>query len=195
MLKILSYLKPKARPEIIDARRIYQRTMQQSRNRAFFGADKFSDTYDGRMETLCLHLSVILHALRQFDVQGQRLSQAIYDEMVADFDIALREEGLSDTGVSRRIKPLAKMFFERVKAYGDILSQDNSEDFNQEISLQKILVRYLALTHSADIDETISVVKEASVNFSIYVCALSLELSGKTLGQIASTDFQYPTIK
>ena len=51
-----------------------------------------------------------------------RLSQALYDVMIADFDVALREEGLSDTGVARRIKPLAKMFFSRAKAYADVLA-------------------------------------------------------------------------
>ncbi len=117
MLKFFSRLKSKERPQTRDARRLYQKLMAQSRQPVFYGQAGLEDSYDGRMEWLCLHLALTLHALRGHGVDGASLSQSLYDVMVDDFDVALREEGLSDTGVSRRIKPLAKMFFARAKAY------------------------------------------------------------------------------
>ena len=88
MLKFLSSLQGGGRAEIKDARQTYRKIMKQSRKPMFYGPNLFADSYDGRMEVLCMHLSIILHALRRFDENGQRLSQAIYDVMIEDFDVA-----------------------------------------------------------------------------------------------------------
>jgi len=127
MLKLLSRLsnrlKASQRPERLDAANVYAKVMKQARNPAFYASGLIEDSTDGRMEWLTVHLSIILHSLQSHGEDGAKLSQAIYDTMVDDFDIALREEGLTDSGVKRRIKPLAKMFLSRARVYGKSLSE------------------------------------------------------------------------
>ena len=100
-----------------DAKRVYRAVMEQARKPIFYGKQCFPDNYDGRIDVLTLHIGIIFEALRLHGEQGNRLAQAIFDEMKDDFEVALREEGISDTGVAKRIKPMIQLFYTRVKTY------------------------------------------------------------------------------
>jgi cytochrome b pre-mRNA-processing protein 3 len=177
MLKFLSRLTSKERPERTDAKRIYAKVMTQSRNPVFYTDDLVEDTTDGRMEWLSAHLSVVLYALHKHGENGAKLSQAIYDVMVDDFDIALREEGLSDSGVKRRIKPLAKMFLTRARSYAEAL---NGSDDAVGAVVQKHILQ-------GGNNKT-----EASALICKYIKELSGSLGVKSLGEIAATEFEFP---
>jgi len=109
---------------ISDAGRVYRKLMRQARRAEFYGEGRVPDTYNGRIDFLTLHIAVVLKALSKHGEQGERLSQALYDVMRDDFEIALREEGMSDTGVKRRIKPIMRLFFTRVKTYVEALNSE-----------------------------------------------------------------------
>ena len=78
-----------------DAQKIYAAVMKQSRLPKFYGDQQVADNYDGRIDFLTLHISVVLKALNKHGSQGQLLSQAIYDVMRDDFEVAMREERIS----------------------------------------------------------------------------------------------------
>jgi len=156
-----------------DAKRIYSKLMIQSRNPAFYGEGKASDNYDGRIDMLTLHVSVILNALNVHGEQGARLSQAIYDVMRDDFEIAMREEGLSDTGIKRRIKPMMQLFFTRVKTYVEALQ--NQSD------LKPIFAQGLLNEGTAESRETLE----------RHIQQFSQSISEKTLGEIAMAEFSF----
>ncbi len=105
-----------------DGAYLYRALLGQSRQTGFFGSGKTPDSYEGRIEILTLHLSVVMERLGALGEQGKILSQAVFDAMVEDFDIALREEGLTDSGVKRRIKPMVQLFYTRLKKYDDLFS-------------------------------------------------------------------------
>ncbi len=175
MLKFLSSITGSSRAEIRDARKIYQKTMEKSRDKLFYADGLCPDTTDGRMEILCMHLAVIMFVLRNHGETGSQLSQAIYDVMVDDFDVALREQGLSDTGVARRIKPMAKMFFARAKSYGDALA--STENTKQELT--KIIDKYIK--NNGNTDMLVKYIKELHQN-----------LAADSLGRIARAEFIFP---
>lgn len=114
-------------PERRDARRIYLRLMEQARTPAFFGEGRFADDFDGRIDMIALHLTLIMERLRSEGADGTLLNQALFDEMKDDFEVALREEGISDTGVKRRIKPMIGHFYDRLKTYTDALKAENPQ--------------------------------------------------------------------
>jgi len=157
-----------------DARRIYKKLMIQARNPMFFGAGKVSDNYDGRIDLLTLHIAVILKALNNFGQHGERLSQAIYDVMRDDFEVAMREEGLSDTGIKRRIKPMMQLFFTRVKTYVEILEAESNFS----------LVFSKGLLIDGD--------KDFATFMNSYTADFSRSIASKSLGEIALTDFSFP---
>ena len=180
MLKLLSRLsnrlKASQRPERLDAAKVYAKVMKQSRNPVFYAPGLVEDSTDGRMEWLTVHLSIILHALRSFGEDGSKLSQAIYDTMVDDFDIALREEGLSDSGVKRRIKPLAKMFLSRARVYGEALA---NADGTFENAVDKYIIREGN--------------EKASDSLERYIENFAADAKMFTLDQVANASFEFPS--
>ncbi len=161
----------------IDSENLYRSLMKQSRLPVFFGEGKVPDSYDGRIEFLTLHMSIVMAALIKHEEQGKRLSQALFDVMVDDFDTALREEGLTDSGVKRRIKPMIALFYTRLKDY--------SENFSAAESLKSALTR-----GAIGKAETLFVIDLATYSVSF---ADSLEKTD--LGSIAKTKFSYPEFK
>ncbi|MEE9346660.1 MAG: ubiquinol-cytochrome C chaperone family protein [Robiginitomaculum sp.] len=107
----------KRRAEDVSAANLYSACLSQSRLPEFYRSIGVADSYDGRVDLLTLHLTFIMKAARKFGAAGEQLSQALYDVMVEDFNIAMREEGLSDTGIKRRIKPMLALFYARAKVY------------------------------------------------------------------------------
>jgi len=176
MLKILSRIIGSHRAEIKDAKRIYKKIMLQSRKPDFYGENLCADSTDGRMEILCLHLSTVMYVLRNHGETGAKLSQSIYDVMIDDFDIALREEGLSDTGVARRIKPLAKMFFTRAKQYADAF--DGSENSQNAVST---LTNNYVCNSEGNTDVFVN-----------YITNFQTSLNTLSLGQIALAEIDFP---
>jgi len=164
---------------IEDAGRIYSALMRQARQAAFYGEGKAPDNYDGRIDVLTLHIAVVLEALSKHDKQGERLSQAIFDVMRDDFEIAMREEGLSDTGIKRRIKPMMQLFYTRVKSYVEAL---------------KVETRINELKEAFDS----GLLKESEINFSeslsSYTAEFSENLRNLSLGQIALSSFEFPKL-
>lgn len=160
-----------------DARRIYDSLMQQSRQAEFYGTKRVTDNYDGRIDLLTLHMAIMLKALNAYGEQGAALRQALFDQMKDDFEIALREEGISDTGVKKRIKPMISLFYDRVKTYTGALIGD---------APKAKMAEKLAEFHEGVSDKYLKALSAYSLQFS-------KTLDGKTLGELALTDFTYPT--
>lgn len=110
------------RPKEDFALHLYQKMLKQARLPEFYGNTYVSDSYDGRIDLLILHLAPLLQTLGTHGKDGILLAQELFDAMRDDFDMALREEGLSDSGVVRRIKPMIGLFYGRLKAYESLLT-------------------------------------------------------------------------
>ena len=167
-----------------DAARIYNAAMAASRRQAFYGDGKITDNYDGRIDLLSLHLAVIIRALNTHGEQGKRLAQALYEEMRDDWDVALREEGMSDTGTMKRIKPMIRLFYTRLKAYTDGLDAGSIEEALHVGPMAP------AVPDDASLEDVphMPFVKP----LSDYALAFARNLSDKSLGEIALVDFEAP---
>ena len=170
-----------------DARRVYAKLMAQSRLTNFYGEARFADTYDGRIDVLTLHIAAILSNLNRFGDNGERLGQALFDEMKDDFEIALREEALSDGSVKKRIQPMISLFYDRVKRYAEAL---HMEDKKTELD------KLFSETLRAGKDEPASKEDIAAFRGDVasYLLAFDESLSALPLGQIALTEFSFPTL-
>lgn len=96
---------------------LYRALVAQSRLPAFYRGFGVPDTLDGRFDMIALHAFLVLHRLKR-DGEGQgRVAQALFDLMFADMDGALRELGVGDLSVGRKVKRMASGFYGRVAAY------------------------------------------------------------------------------
>lgn len=89
------------------------------------------DTVEGRFESLCLHVYLLLRRLDRLPPPAAEVAQELVDSVFAELDASLRELGVSDVGVGKRMKKLGSAFYGRAAGYdaalrapgGDALAQ------------------------------------------------------------------------
>lgn len=111
--------------EIVD--RLYRQLTAIARNPAFYARMHVPDTVMGRFEMLCV---VMVLFFRRTDGKGpalQHLAQDVVDTFFEDMDHSLRELGIGDQSVPKRMKKLARMFYGRAKSYGTALNEGSAE--------------------------------------------------------------------
>ncbi|MBI4183763.1 MAG: ubiquinol-cytochrome C chaperone [Proteobacteria bacterium] len=115
LLRFFPFRRPSHEEEA--ARSLYRAIVRQARAPAFFGALGVPDTAEGRFETLALHAFLVLRRLKGEGRAGAGLAQALFDLMFAEIDVSLRELGVGDLGVGRKVRALAEGFYGRIRAY------------------------------------------------------------------------------
>ena len=108
------------------ARELYTLVVEQARQPAFYSDLGVPDTLDGRFEMIVLHMVMMLRALRRDGDDGVELGQLMFDVMMDDMDSSLREMGVGDLGVGRRVKAMAQAFYGRATAYEAALAADDA---------------------------------------------------------------------
>ncbi|MCR9214924.1 MAG: hypothetical protein NXI13_14495 [Proteobacteria bacterium] len=104
-------------PVLDQAATLYSAIVEQSRQPAFYLEGAVPDTVDGRFEMISLHSFLVMRHLKGKGEAAQNLSQAVFDQMFSDMDQSLREIGVGDLSVGKRVKEMAKVFYGRIVAY------------------------------------------------------------------------------
>lgn len=108
---------------IADA--LYDAIVAAARQEPIYSAWEVPDTPLGRFEMLSLHMFLFQHRLRGADGAAGELAQILIDDFFTDLDHSLRELGIGDMGVPKRMKKLARMFYGRTASYADALQRDD----------------------------------------------------------------------
>jgi cytochrome b pre-mRNA-processing protein 3 len=102
--------------------RLHAEIVAAARDPAFFGSYRIADTVEGRFEVLTLHAWLTLRRLAALPPPGRELAQDLTDLLFRHFDLALRELGVGDTSVPKRMRHLAEAFLGRCAAYDAALA-------------------------------------------------------------------------
>lgn len=106
------------------ANALYVALVEQSRQPAFYRDLGVADTLEGRYDMIILHAYMLFRRLGKGDDGGLReLSQETFDFMFNDMDQNLREMGVTDTGIGKRVQRMAEAFYGRTAAYDKALGQ------------------------------------------------------------------------
>jgi cytochrome b pre-mRNA-processing protein 3 len=84
------------------------------------------DTTAGRFELISLHAALLIRRLNAEGKLGEELAQAVFDAMFSDMDVNLREMGVGDLGVGKRVKKLWEGFHGRAKSYAAAMDADDA---------------------------------------------------------------------
>ena len=106
----------RATPEDAIATRVYGAIVAQARNPFFYSDLGVPDTVTGRFEMVVLHAVLFLDRLRGDD-REKALGQKIFDLYCVDMDRSLRELGIGDLGVPKRMRKMTEAFYGRTRAY------------------------------------------------------------------------------
>lgn len=104
---------------------IYASLHEQARSSWFFDEAGVPNTLDGRFELLVLHVFLWIDRMKKednYDLAYEAVTEQLLEVMFDDLDAGLREVGVGDTGVPRRIKAMAEALYGRIEAYEDALS-------------------------------------------------------------------------
>ncbi|MEO5336464.1 MAG: ubiquinol-cytochrome C chaperone family protein [Magnetospirillum sp. WYHS-4] len=96
---------------------LYAAAVAQARRPEFYGRGGVPDSLDGRFDMVALQVYLLLRRLKRDGESAAPLSQALFDRMFEDMDHNLREIGVGDLVVGKRIKEMAKAFYGRIAAY------------------------------------------------------------------------------
>ncbi len=106
--------KPHERPGFM----LYGAAVAAARDDWFYGALAVPDTLDGRFDTVGLHVALLIRRLRTDpDPRGAAMAQAVFDAMFGDMDVNLREMGVGDLSVGKKVREMWEAFHGRAKAY------------------------------------------------------------------------------
>lgn len=98
---------------------LYTAAVSAARDPWFFGeAVGVPDTLDGRFDLVGVHAGLLIRRLhRDPDSRGAEAAQAVFDAMFADMDTSLREMGVGDMSVGKRVRRMWEAFHGRARAY------------------------------------------------------------------------------
>ncbi len=106
---------------------IYLALVEQARRPGFYTACGVPDTVDGRFDLLVLHVFLVMHRLKAEGGTAAAFAQKLFDYMFADMDQSLREMGVGDLSVGKKVKHMARSFYGRVVAYEKGLEAPEAE--------------------------------------------------------------------
>src|SRR5580704_9864794 len=95
---------------------IYGMIVTQAREPLFYRDLGVPDTVNGRFDLLLLHLWMVLGRLKSLP-GGTELAQALFDRFCDDMDANLREMGVGDLTVPKRMRAFGEAFYGRAAAY------------------------------------------------------------------------------
>jgi cytochrome b pre-mRNA-processing protein 3 len=130
--------KPVADPAIT---KLYQACITQARRPEFYQAMAVPDTIDGRFDLLLLHVFMVMRKMGD----ESEAKQQLFDMMFADMDENLREMGVGDMSIAKKMKPMLGAFYGRSQAYEKALADGNE-------ALSAVLHRNLYATKPVSAD-------------------------------------------
>ena len=114
---------------------VYRAIVAQSRQPRFYADWLVPDTVTGRFDMISLHLALLFRRLRAETGAQKEFSQAVFDLFFKDMDRSLREMGVGDLGVPKRIQKMGNIFFGLLAAMNDPMDQGDT------VGLQAVLSR------------------------------------------------------
>lgn len=106
---------------------VYSQIVAQARQPAFYTDYSVPDTIDGRFDMVLMHAVLYFRRLRGEGKQVAEFSQTVFDIFIQDMDASLREMGVSDNRVPKKVRKMGEAFYGRAEAYSSALNENDVE--------------------------------------------------------------------
>jgi len=165
---------------------LYGMIVAQARSGAFYTDYGIPDTPEGRFELIVLHLVLVLRRLgsypdniRPFGGWRRRepLAQLLFDTFCRDLDANLREMGVGDLAVPRRMRRFGEAFYGRQAAYRAALAAVDQGP------LENALARNIFERESVDANVT---------RLADYIRAVAAQLEDAEVDALVSSKAVFP---
>lgn len=164
------------REQIID--RLYGAVVAQARAPEFYRSLAVPDTVEGRFDLLVLHVHLLYRRLAGEDEAVRAAGQDLFDRFIEDMDGSLREMGVGDLAVPKRMRGIGEAFYGRAAVYDSALAA--ADDTALAAALLKNV--YAGDANAAD----------AAARLAAYVRAAAAALAAQDAAAIAGGQVGFP---
>jgi len=106
----------------------------QARMPSFYRDYAVADTVNGRFDLIVLHLALLYHRLAVEPVEHRKLGQAVFDRFCQDMDHNLREMGVGDLAVPKKMQRIGAAFYGCLRAYEVAFAAGNDHALAEAIT-------------------------------------------------------------
>ncbi len=150
-----------------------------ARRPALYQALEAPDRIDGRFELLTLHAGLVLRRLKTLGGLADAMAQELVNSVFLHFDDTLREMGLSDIAVSKRLKAMGRAFYGRNAAYAAALEEGSAARLAAGARAQRLWRADATAPRAGAL--------------ASYVASLDAALAAIPLDTFATGDFRFPS--
>ncbi|MEZ5844351.1 MAG: ubiquinol-cytochrome C chaperone family protein [Hyphomicrobiaceae bacterium] len=123
---IADLIRRRSRPSRV-ASKLYGLIVTASRQPSLYADGGVPDTQEGRFEALALHTVLVLERLLAEGAEGARVARGLVETLIADIDDQMREMGVGDLTVPKRVKKAAGAVYDRLGAYRPAFATEDAE--------------------------------------------------------------------
>lgn len=168
------------RLEQTTERRVYELIVAQARQPWFYADLEVPDTVEGRYDMIMLHCFMVFEKLAGAGSAADAFSQLVFDEFFKDMDRSLRELGVGDLSVGKKIRKMAEMFYGRSEVYRAALAKLADDDRAQlKTALERNI--YDGAASASGLDQ-----------LAQYVVQLKDSLAGQQIDPILAGELNFP---
>lgn len=169
-------IKRRRREETIE--RLYGAIVAQARQPAFYRSMAVPDTLEGRFDLLVLHVHLLFRRLASAGEPSRTIAQAVFDRFIADMDDSLRELGVGDLAVPKRMRAMGEAFYGRAAVYDAAFAMPGEQALTEALQRNVYassaengsaasLARYARMAATALADQDAAVIAAGTVQFPV----------------------------
>jgi cytochrome b pre-mRNA-processing protein 3 len=168
------------RPQALAGRALFQSAIQQARSPDLYQEGQAPDTPEGRFELYTAHVVLLLRRLAGGEAAVAEVRQEVFDAFVRNLDDGLREMGVGDLSVGKKMRRLAEAVYGRLRSYNEALAA------GAEATALERLVGRTVLGRTLDAD---------AGPLAAYVRRLEAALAAQPDDQLLRGEVRWPTFR
>jgi cytochrome b pre-mRNA-processing protein 3 len=161
-----------------NAGKLYGAIVAQARLPVFYQELAVPDTLEGRYLVLSVHLFAVLRRLQREGGDAQALAQALTDHFSADMETVLREIGIGDLSIPKKVRGLAASSAALFEAYAEALPLGDTA---------------IAAVMAAALGRDGELPAAATLPLAHYLWRVAGALDGQDIGALAEGEVRFPT--
>jgi cytochrome b pre-mRNA-processing protein 3 len=174
-----------SRPAVKDqANNLLAAAMRGSRDPAMYGPGRIPDSFAGRFEAVTMVATLVSARLGDIGEEAFALNQAFVNALFKSFDDALREDGVGDLTVPKKMQKIAEAFYGRAAAYRTAFEQLDAGEAGGCAALEEALFRNVLRSGEE--------VASFSKSLAAHAIALRSVLSALSLDQLSAAAIAWP---
>ena len=158
----------KADTSTVRARRLHKQIVKKARTPELYEAGLLTDSLEGRFHGIALYAALVFPVLEAGGAEGKAVSASLNTQIFDAFDAALRETGVGDASIARKIRKMGEEFFgiglsvneaarsnDQEGGLAEVLARNHISPVDRSRQLSRMLIEDYAVLRSAPVSSVL----------------------------------------